>query len=87
MAHDDPERTAWLREVARRLYAVLDTMSPKYRVAYALHVIDGRKLREVAALMDATLVATKTRVWRARRIVEAKAERDPWLSEYLGGES
>jgi len=80
---DDPARTVELREVARRLYAVLDRLSPEMRIAYALHVVDGRSLREVAALTDATLVATKTRVWRARRAVEERAARDPLLREWV----
>ncbi|MEQ9078877.1 MAG: RNA polymerase sigma factor [Sandaracinaceae bacterium] len=81
---DDPARTVELREVARRLYGVLDALSPEMRIAYALHVVDGRPLREVAKLTDATLVATKTRVWRARRAVEARAARDPVLAEWVG---
>lgn len=85
VAPDDPERSAWLREVARRLYAVLDGLDPKLRIAYALHVIDGRPLREVAALMESSLVATKTRVFRARRLVEGRAKRDRMLSEFLRG--
>ncbi len=86
VAADDPERSAWLREVARRLYAVLDGLDAKYRVAYALHVIDERPMAEVAALMESTVVATKARVWRARRFVEARAKKDRLLAEYLGGE-
>lgn len=85
-ATDDPERALFMREAARRLYGILDRLEPKYRIAYALHVIDGRPLREVASLMDATLVATKTRVWRARRKVEARARHDAWLAELVRGE-
>ena len=82
---DDPERTVWLREVARRLYALLDGLEPRQRVAYALCVLDERPLAEVAALTESTVVATKVRVFRARRFVEARAARDPLLREYLGG--
>jgi RNA polymerase sigma-70 factor (ECF subfamily) len=73
------EQRASAREAAQRLYAVLDRLDARQRVAFALHVIEGREMREVATLMDASLVATKTRVWRARREVERRAARDPLL--------
>lgn len=79
----DPERRAHLHEVARRLYAVLDELPPQYRVAYALFAIDGRSLRDVAAMTDSTVVAAKNRVWRARRRVEARAAEDPLLREFV----
>lgn len=78
------QRTVW-REAARRLYAVLDRVEPRQRIAFTLHVIDGRPLRLVAETMKASLVATKTRVWRARREVERRARRDPVLSALLQG--
>jgi RNA polymerase sigma-70 factor (ECF subfamily) len=77
------ERRVLAREAARRLYATLDKLDPKQRLAFALHAIDGRPLKEVAVLMDATLVATKARVWRARRYVEKRAKADPVLAEFL----
>jgi len=79
------ERRVLAREAARRLYATLDNLDAKQRLAFALHAIDGRPLQEVAKLMDATLVATKARVWRARRYVEKRAKVDPVLAEYLEG--
>lgn len=86
MAADDAdaEERALAREAARHLYAALDKMDEKLRVAFSLHVLDGRPLLEVAAAMDATLVATKTRVFRARRALEAAARRDPVLAGMLG---
>jgi RNA polymerase sigma-70 factor (ECF subfamily) len=77
------ERRTLAREAARRLYVALDKMEPTMRVAFALHAIDGRPLTEVAALMDATLVATKARVWRGRRALADRARRDPVLAEFV----
>ncbi len=71
------------REATRHLYATLDGLAPKLRLAFALHAIDGRAIHEVAELMSATVVATKARVWRARRYVEKRANADPVLAEYL----
>ncbi len=79
----DPERQADAREAVRRLYLVLDRIEPKYRIAYALHVIDGRALREVARITKVSVLAAKQRVWRARRMVTERARRDPFLAEFL----
>ena len=78
-----PEEHLLLKEAARRLYAELDQMDPTLRLALALHVIDGRPVAEVAKMMDASVVATKTRVWRARRHLEKCAQRDPALAAFL----
>lgn len=82
---DDPdaERQAVAREAVRRLYGVLDRVEVKQRMAFALHVIGGRPLREVAAVTDSSVVATKTRVWRARKEINRRAKRDPLLADYL----
>jgi RNA polymerase sigma-70 factor (ECF subfamily) len=72
------------REAARRLYAALDEVPPAQRVAFTLHAIDGRPLKDVAETMNATVVATKVRVWRARRAVEHAARRDPLMADLLG---
>lgn len=84
-AGDDPsaDRQVAAREAARRLYAVLDHLDAKHRIAFALHVIMGMSLRDVADATDATLVATKSRVWRARREVNRRAQRDPLLAGFL----
>lgn len=78
-----PEESLLLKEAARRLYAELDRMDPILRLAVTLHVIDDRPVAEVAKMMDASVVATKTRVWRARRHLEKSAQRDPSLAAFL----
>jgi RNA polymerase sigma-70 factor, ECF subfamily len=87
----DVRRQVLAREAARRLYAALDRVEPKQRIAFALAAIDGKSLAEVAELTDSTLFAVKTRVWRARRELMRRAGKDPVLSAYLaefqGGES
>lgn len=84
-----PDRTTDAREAIRRLYAILDRLEPKYRVTYALHVIDGRPLQEVARTTETTYVAAKNRAARARRMVNERARRDPLLRRFLerGGET
>ena len=71
------------RDGVKRLYAVLDQLSPAARLAFTLHEIDGRTISETAELVGSSVTATKLRVWRARKSIEAAAARDPILSEFL----
>jgi RNA polymerase sigma-70 factor (ECF subfamily) len=85
----DAHRLVQVREAARRLYVALDRLEPKQRIAFALFAIDGRSLGEVAELTESTVVAAKTRIWRARRDLTKRAAKDPVLASYLaelGGE-
>jgi RNA polymerase sigma-70 factor, ECF subfamily len=77
------ERRALAREGVRRLYAALAALPPAGRIAFALHELDGRSVAEVAAALDASVTATKLRIWRARRALWARAARDPVLAEFL----
>jgi RNA polymerase sigma-70 factor (ECF subfamily) len=81
----DVDQQVAARQGLHRVYQILDRMDPRLRIAFTLHAIDGRPLREVADLTSSSLVATKTRVWRARRELEKKAKRDPLLLHYLEG--
>jgi len=85
VAEDVPsieERTI-SRQAMRRLYAILDRIDPVHRLAFALHAIDGRPMEEVARIMEASLPATKARVWRARQELERRARRDRLLADLL----
>jgi RNA polymerase sigma-70 factor (ECF subfamily) len=71
------------RDGVKRLYAVLDELSPAAQLAFTLHEIDGRSIAETAQLVGSSVTATKLRVWRARNRVQAAAAADPILSEFL----
>ena len=75
------------RDGVKRLYAVLDDLSPAARLAFTLHEIDGRPLSEVAELVGSSVTATKLRVWRARKRIEEVAAEDPVLREFLAKEA
>ena len=77
------DTVAEAREAAERLYRALDRVDAVHRIAFSLHVIEGLPLREVAEVMEASLVATKSRVWRARRELERRASRDPLLAGFV----
>jgi RNA polymerase sigma-70 factor (ECF subfamily) len=87
-SHDaSAESRAMAREAARRLYALLDRVEKKQRIAYTLHVIDGRSLDEVAQVMESTVVVTRMRSWRAARFIEGYARRDPLLAGFMTDEA
>jgi len=79
-----PSRHAVAREGVRRLYAAMSELTPNARIAFSLHEIDGRSIKQVAAALDTSVTATKLRIWRARRALHRKAARDPILAEFLG---
>lgn len=83
-ATDAPsDQQAALHRAMRRVHELLDELDPTVRLAFCLHVLDGQPLTEVAAAMRATVVATKSRVWRARRHMR----RDPAVRAILGEEA
>ncbi|MBK9033215.1 MAG: RNA polymerase sigma factor [Myxococcales bacterium] len=77
------DRVMRARLALARLYRVLDRVDPVQRIAFALAVIDGRPLAEVAELTGASVTAVKTQVWRARKALDKRAAADPLLREYM----
>ena len=71
------------RRRLERLYHHLNALPAKQRIAFVLHVFEGRPVDEIAVLMSATLAATKSRVFLARRALLARARKDPRLSDLL----
>jgi RNA polymerase sigma-70 factor, ECF subfamily len=82
-AEPPSDQQAALRRAMHRVHVLLGDLDPKVRLAFCLHVLDGQPLTEVAAAMHATLVATKSRIWRARR----QLRRDPAVLAVLGEEA
>jgi RNA polymerase sigma-70 factor, ECF subfamily len=76
-----PSLVADRRRIGRRLLAVLDRLSAKKRVAFVLHAIEGYSVDEVAALMDSGRAATRSRLWFARREIDAMIAADPVLRQ------
>lgn len=76
-------RRQMARDGVKRLYAVLDELSPEARLAFTLHEIDGRSVAEVADLVGSSVTATKLRIWRARNRVQSAAAADPVLAQFL----
>ena len=60
---------------------LLAELEPAMRLAFTLHALDGQPLEEVAVAMKSSVVATKSRVWRARR----RMRRDAAVAALLDG--
>jgi RNA polymerase sigma-70 factor (ECF subfamily) len=78
-----PDEAFDAHRVTERLHHHLGRLSPKNRIALVLFVVDGRPMAEVAALMGATLAATKTRVFMGRRALLRHVSGDRALCELL----
>lgn len=85
-----PGHEADARARLRILYEHLGELDDKHRTAFVLFQVEGRPMEEVAALMDAGLSATKSRVMWARRKLFARLAKDPrardWIDEAGGME-
>lgn len=82
---DVPEASLDTRRRAHRLQHHLDAIAPKKRIAFSLHVFEGLPMEEVAALTGASVTATKSRVFWARRELLKRASRDPLLRDLAQG--
>ena len=70
-----PEQRARQRDELRRLFALLDRLSPKRRAAFVLVAVECLPLEEAASLLAAKPAAIKQRVLEARRELAVALER------------
>ena len=78
------DRVLAQREHATLLYHHLEALNPNQRIAFLLHVVEDKSMVEIAHLMDASVSATKSRVFWARKKLLGRAKRDPALRDLLG---
>jgi RNA polymerase sigma-70 factor (ECF subfamily) len=83
VSNADLERQTDARLALCQLYRMLERLEPKYRIAYSLHVIDGRPIKEIAHITRCSVMAVKNRIWRARHLVHERAARDPVLRDFV----
>lgn len=72
-----PQRALEARERMRAVYRILDGLSPKKRVVFVLHEIEGREPREIAGIVGAPVLTVRTRLHYARKEFFLRASRDP----------
>jgi RNA polymerase sigma-70 factor (ECF subfamily) len=83
-AEPRPDHRAEARRQLEQLYGHLDKIDATKRIAFLLHVVADRPIAEVAAMMGASVAATKSRVFWARRALDRRLRRDPALRDLLG---
>jgi RNA polymerase sigma-70 factor (ECF subfamily) len=76
---DTPERELDTRRRLNAVYRLLDELSPKKRVVFILHEIEGREPKEIAAIVGAPVLTVRTRLHYARKEFYARAASEPKL--------
>jgi RNA polymerase sigma-70 factor (ECF subfamily) len=66
-ASGNPERQAWSEELRHVLEAAIDRLPTPYRSVFVLREVEGLSTAEVAACLELSEDAVKTRLLRARR--------------------
>lgn len=82
-SHDGDPRS---REALRRLYAILDELPDRERLAFVLRHAEGNELTETAAAIGVSLATVKRMLQRAEAHVQDRAKNDDLLSEWTGGD-
>ncbi|MCC6527808.1 MAG: sigma-70 family RNA polymerase sigma factor [Polyangiaceae bacterium] len=72
------------RQALERLYAVLDRVDDRARLAFVLRHVEGLELVEVAEALGCSLATAKRRLGRCDRRVLAMARSEAALRPYLG---
>ena len=72
------------REAMRHLYAVLDELADRDRLAFVLRYGEEYELTEVAEAIGCSLATAKRCILRAEEHVNARARSDVHLSQYMG---
>jgi RNA polymerase sigma-70 factor (ECF subfamily) len=74
-----PERGLDARRRLDTVYRILDRLSPKKRVVFILHEIEGREPKEIAQLVGAPVLTVRTRLHYARKEFYAFVASEPRL--------
>jgi RNA polymerase sigma-70 factor (ECF subfamily) len=76
---DTPERGLDARRRLDAVYRILDRLSPKKRVVFVLHEIEGREPKEISEIVGAPVLTVRTRLHYARKEFYAHVAAEPKL--------
>ena len=71
------------RDLLRRFYALLDRLTPRHRLVFALRHLESMTVEEVAAHMQVSISTVKRALERATSKLSIWIEADPGLAEFL----
>ncbi|MBM4779188.1 MAG: sigma-70 family RNA polymerase sigma factor [Archangiaceae bacterium] len=80
-----PEDVSLSAERQARVEALLEQLSPKKRAVLVMHDLQGVDAQTIAQVLDTNILTVRTRLFYARRELEALAKDDPALSEFFEG--
>lgn len=72
---DDPEKTAYRRELQTAVELAVDTLPPLYRSVFVLRELEQLSVAETADCLGITQESVKTRLHRARALLRRRLER------------
>lgn len=81
--HHDHDRRIDERRLGPELHQLLDGIGAKKRIALLLYVVEGHSIDEIAALMDASITATRSRIFFARRELKKLLTQDARLAAHV----
>lgn len=82
-----PDAVSLSSERQARVEALLEKLSPKKRAVLVMHDLQGIEAQKIAEVLETNILTVRTRLFYARRELEALAKDDPALAEFFGGES
>lgn len=80
-----PEDVSLSAERQARVEELLEQLSPKKRAVLVMHDLQGVDAQTIAQVLDTNILTVRTRLFYARRELEALAKDDPALSEFFDG--
>lgn len=86
-----PDDVSLSAERQARVEVLLEKLSPKKRAVLVMHDLQGVEAQKIAEILETNILTVRTRLFYARRELEALAKDDPALGEFFdttdGGES
>ena len=79
-----PDEDAERRERMRAFQRILGKLADKKRVVFVLHELEGLAPAEIAEVVGAPVLTVRTRLFYARRELEAMLDEEPTLKGILG---
>ncbi|MDI7268487.1 MAG: RNA polymerase sigma factor [Myxococcota bacterium] len=80
-----PDEEAARADRMRKLYSALEAVSPKKRVVFVLHEVEGLTAEEIAKLVRAPVITVRTRLFYARKALYEALAGDPAFAEFVPG--
>lgn len=81
-----PDEDAARRERVRAFSRLLDRLADKKRIVFVLHELEGLLPAEIAKVVGAPVLTVRTRLFYARREIEAMLSEEPSLAALQSGE-